>query len=63
MTDVRPDESESADNPVLPATGDPAVDAVLAEIAHVHAKPLEEHPGIFERAHEQLRAALDSPRS
>ena len=55
MTDARPDEAAP--------TGHPTVDAVLDEVAGVHELPLDEHTAVFERAHEQLRAALDSTRS
>ncbi len=55
MNDVRPDGA--------PETGNPLVDAVLDEVARVHEQPLDEHPAAFERAHERLRAALDSTRS
>jgi len=42
-----------------PSTGDPAVDAVIAEVGSLEDRPLEEHVGVFERAHDGLRAALD----
>ncbi|WP_235738750.1 hypothetical protein [Nocardioides alcanivorans] len=44
----------------VPVTGDEAVDAVLADVVAAADQPLEEHVGVFERAHEGLRAALDS---
>jgi hypothetical protein len=43
-----------------PATGVPAVDEVVAEVDALDDRPLEEHLATFERAHERLRAALDS---
>jgi len=42
-------------------TGDPAVDAVLDQLADVEGIPVDEHVAVFERAHEQLRRALDAP--
>jgi hypothetical protein len=42
------------------ATGDPRVDSVLADVEHVDELPLEDQLAAFERAHEQLRSALDS---
>ncbi|WP_110205718.1 hypothetical protein [Nocardioides daejeonensis] len=48
--------------PGVPGTGNPAVDRVLGEVAGVGGRPLTEHVATFERAHESLRAALDSPR-
>ncbi|WP_182526751.1 hypothetical protein [Nocardioides dongkuii] len=42
-------------------TGVEQVDAVLAAIAQLEERPIEEHVGVFEAAHEQLRRALDVP--
>ena len=41
-------------------TGVPAVDEVLQLVAHVSDRPVSEHVEVFERAHEQLRRALDA---
>lgn len=41
-------------------TGDESVDAVLDEVAQLGERPVDEHVGVFERAHEQLRRALDA---
>jgi hypothetical protein len=57
-------ESESSPAEVYSArqtTGVPAVDRVLADVDGLDALPLEEHLEAFERAHEDLRAALDAP--
>lgn len=43
-------------------TGNEAVDGVLETLEHVSELPLGEQVAVFERAHEQLRAALDGPR-
>ena len=43
-------------------TGNEAVDGVLDSLASLDDAPVDEHVAVFERAHEQLRAALDSPR-
>ncbi|MFT4286891.1 hypothetical protein [Nocardioides sp.] len=51
-------EDELAGEPVR--TGVAAVDAVLAEVDGIGDLPLEEHVGVFERAHDQLRRALDA---
>jgi len=40
-------------------TGVPAVDAVLDEVDAAADLPVDEHVAVFERAHEQLRRALD----
>jgi len=40
-------------------TGVEQVDDVLADIAGVQERPLEEHPAAFEEAHDRLRRALD----
>ena len=46
--------------PEVEPTGVDAVDRVLAEVAAVGELPVSEHVQIFERAHEQLRRALDA---
>ncbi len=42
-------------------TGVPEVDAVLESVAGVDQTDVAEHPAVFEKAHEQLRRALDGP--
>ena len=47
-------------------TGVPAVDRVLAEVESVSTLPVAEHVAVFDRAHVELRRALDadpSPRA
>jgi len=46
----------------LQPTGNPAVDEVLASLEGLAERPVDEHVAVFERAHEQLRSALDGPR-
>ena len=41
-------------------TGVESVDRVLAEVATIADRPVSEHVEVFERAHEQLRRALDA---
>lgn len=41
-------------------TGVPRVDRVLAEVERVTALPVAERVVVFERAHEELRRALDA---
>ena len=43
-------------------TGDPRVDEVLTSLDGLDERPVGEHAAVFERAHEQLRAALDPDR-
>ena len=43
-------------------TGNVAVDGVLESLDGLDDLSVDEHVAVFERAHEQLRAALDSPR-
>jgi hypothetical protein len=59
------DTSSSDDRPAAEGepthTGVPGVDAVLAEIDDLDERPLDQHLGAFERAHDSLRSALDEP--
>jgi hypothetical protein len=63
--DVSPDAApEPVGSPALrpePArTGVPGVDEVIAAVEELEERPLEEHVGVFEAAHDQLRRALDA---
>lgn len=42
-------------------TGVAAVDEVLQRVSQLAERPVSEHVEVFERAHEQLRRALDAP--
>ncbi len=42
-------------------TGVEEVDDVLTSMQGLEDRPVEEHPAVFERAHERLRQALDGP--
>jgi hypothetical protein len=42
------------------STGVAAVDRVLADVAAVAGTPVAGHVAVFERAHDQLRRALDA---
>jgi hypothetical protein len=42
-------------------TGVEEVDDVLTSLQGLDESPVEEHPAVFERAHERLRQALDGP--
>ena len=61
-------EPEQPADPVAPEaaesvrTGNEAVDGVLDSLDTLEHVPVDDHVAVFERAHEQLRAALDSPR-
>lgn len=46
--------------PEIESTGDDVVDRVLADVAAVANAPVADHVQVFERAHEQLRRALDA---
>lgn len=54
------DDDAFDEDAALVRTGDESVDAVLDEVADLGERPLDEHVGVFERAHEQLRRALDA---
>ncbi|MDH2415565.1 hypothetical protein [Nocardioides sp. CER19] len=51
------DQSYDSQEPVR--TGVPAVDAVLDAVEQAAELPADEQVAVFERAHEQLRRALD----
>jgi hypothetical protein len=53
-------EEQSHDTVRTERTGVPAVDAVLADVEAAGALPVDEQVAVFERAHEQLRRALDA---
>lgn len=67
MSDMIDEPQQQAD-PVSPEpeepvrTGNEAVDEVLETLESLDDAPVDEHVAVFERAHEQLRAALESPR-
>ncbi|UDY25274.1 hypothetical protein [Nocardioides sp. Kera G14] len=44
-------------------TGVSLVDSILESVDAATGLPLEDQVGVFERAHEQLRRALDAPDS
>ncbi|MFC4785215.1 hypothetical protein ACT8ZV_12100 [Nocardioides sp. MAHUQ-72] len=52
-------EPDSA-RPEQVRTGVDSVDAVIAAVEELEERPIEEHVGVFETAHEQLRKALDA---
>jgi len=54
-------EAAADAEPTAVRTGDGAVDEVIAAVEQLEQRPLEEHVGVFEAAHEQLRRALDTP--
>jgi hypothetical protein len=66
-TDPEGPGPEGTDDEEVPAgaeastTGVPAVDAALADLDRLDEAPVEEHLAAFERAHESLRSALDTP--
>ncbi|MCW2738757.1 hypothetical protein [Nocardioides sp.] len=54
------DAPETAVEIPAETTGVASVDQVLAEVAAVADAPVSDHVQVFERAHEQLRRALDA---
>jgi hypothetical protein len=42
-------------------TGVREVDAVITAVEQLEERPIEEHVGVFETAHDRLRRALDQP--
>jgi hypothetical protein len=49
------------DEPTEPVrTGVERVDTVIVAVEQLQERPIEEHVGVFETAHEELRRALDA---
>lgn len=56
-----PESAPESRSPIdFEPTGVETVDRVLAEVATIGDRPVAEHVEVFERAHEQLRRALDA---
>ncbi|MEV7432061.1 MULTISPECIES: hypothetical protein [unclassified Nocardioides] len=53
-----PAEGTSPSEPVR--TGVERVDQVIAAVEGLEERPLEEHVGVFETVHDELRRALDA---
>jgi hypothetical protein len=53
------ERSPETDPPEPERTGVEEVDEVLDSLRDLADRPVEEHPAVFERAHERLRKALD----
>jgi hypothetical protein len=58
--DVSPDFPDGDGDP---RTGNEEADAVLDSLAALADLPVDAHVAVFERAHEQLRGALDPDRA
>lgn len=58
--DLDPDLGAGPDTASADGTGNQAVDSVLLEVAGLAGRPVSEHVAVFDRAHEQLRRALDA---
>ncbi|WP_159081635.1 hypothetical protein [Nocardioides sediminis] len=58
-SDLEGTEAEGGPDEV--ATGVGEVDAVLATLDRLADRPVAEHVEVFEKAHERLRRALDTP--
>lgn len=54
-------DASAAVEPERVRTGVAGVDEVIAAVEELEDRPLEEHVGVFETAHDQLRRALDAP--
>lgn len=53
--------TESQPTPEPPETGVADADDVMRSVEELEGRPVEEHVGVFEDAHERLRRALDTP--
>jgi len=52
------DRSAGAEQPVVPRTGEPTVDAALDSLQGLESEPLADHHDRLVRVHEELHAAL-----
>lgn len=57
-----PGESDAEAGDSVEGTGDPRVDDVLRSLDGLEERPVDEHAEVFERAHDELRAALEPGR-
>lgn len=55
-----PEPVQSSLQSGVESTGVAAVDEVLQHVSRLADRPVAEHVEVFERAHEQLRRALDA---
>jgi hypothetical protein len=55
------DRSDLESGPDEVTTGVSEVDAVLASLDGLDGRPVAEHVEVFEKAHDRLRRALDTP--
>ena len=60
MDEQQSEASGSVDAAQQERTGLAPVDEVLDQVARLSERPVSEHVAVFERAHEQLRRALDA---
>lgn len=58
MTEDTEFDGQDASEPVR--TGVDSVDQVITAVGELGERPIEEHVGVFETAHDQLRRALDA---
>lgn len=61
MDQERPESADAGVDVGVESTGLPAVDEVVQRVSQLADRPVAEHVEVFERAHEQLRRALDAP--
>jgi hypothetical protein len=54
MADDRVTAESNESGEYLPTTGEPRVDAALGRLGDLDELPVSEHPGVYERIHEQL---------
>jgi hypothetical protein len=55
---IAEDQPGPASRHDLTATGEPRVDAALRRLGELEELPVAEHPGVYERVHEQLVEVL-----
>jgi hypothetical protein len=53
-----PDEQAGPDEPAAAPTGEPRVDAAVGRLDQLGELPVSEHPGVYERIHEELVEVL-----
>ncbi len=59
VSDPQHAQPDHADADAKGSLGDPRVDAAVASLCDLDERDVDDHPDVYEKAHEGLRRALD----